>query len=685
MSDFEDDDDMLLELLRTTQHAAPGGPAAPVALDLFRAQGEISILRAQLESLRALKSDEVAKLSEELHSARATATDRIAALKQSVDKLEDEKKFLGNEIRSLSAVKKRKLDPEDASTGPETRQLSEARQLLDTRGAETRGLDTRGVEPRQEARTRGVAPIHLHDDWSQLCDFLWRYTINGSTRSTMEFLSRICVEEAFQAGEVKVQAKMPILACVWEYLMAKKDLRLDDLVETFCNDMLAVVKHLLALVDSKRRGAMLAVPFLMSLINASITFKGSAVTKRLVETLVAEVCAILTRFVFALQLDEQQDDEFLMHHDVTYQHRLLENFTLILGFDLLENAVTLSTQFDDAFVAHVWSLVVDFELLKRILPENSERFISAAQINLVFNFVEMLSASLTATGFATSDRLLDQLIVKSLIKVFLIDITIKEDFCFYGLNRVLGNNHDFDKISQAIPDNTSKLISLALPVETRQQSEKALFHLKSAHDCHLLSLKVRIVTLLEALLMNGNMDLVNLKENIKSIVRIIGFEQNQLIHQPRSKYIFMNLTIVGGFIKILYYIIEEHKNINTLIYPETLHEVFVVLMRIAFGSDSLSTQAHALLSSIRSKGVTDIGIYNKWCEMRSREITHFNLFDSRPNKFVELGNIEGDFANGLEFPYDEETIEIAREILSVCVNHDEADNLYYNMTSESQV
>lgn len=649
MSDgFDDDDDELLALVNATQGDA-----------LFRAQGEISILRAQLEALQALKADEVRRLAGELHAAQSAALGHIAALKLSVDKLEDEKKFLGNEIRSLSAKRRRVDEP---------------------------------AEPADAGRAKAVAvvrrpTIHVQDEWSQLCDHLWRYTVNGSACSTMDYLARVCVEEPFAVGDLSVRERTPLLACLWEYLMRKKDLRLDTLVELFCGEVLALVRHFLAGYEL-RPASILYVPFLVSLVNACISFKSSAVTKSLIERLVADMCAFLAKFVFALQ-NEAEEEEFLMHHDKTDQQRLLENFTLVLCFDLLENAVTFATQFEAAFVSHLWTDVIHVALLRQILPENTERFISATQINLVFNFVEMLSASLTESSFASGNAVLNQTVVKSLLKVFLIDISIKDDFLFYGLNRVVGNNADLAKVSQAVPEKptatgNNPLVSIAGPISKSELNTKERFTREAAHELHLLTLRVRTVTLLEALLLSGNMDLLNLKENIKSLVRIVGFEQNHIMHQPRAKHIHMRLSIIGGFIRILYYIIDEHRNINTLIYPETLYEIFVVLMRIAFASDSLSGQAHELLSSIRSRGVTDIGVFNKWTEFRSRETAHINLYDSRPNKYVELGDIEGDFANGLEFPYDEETVEIAREILGVCVNHDEADNLYYNMTSESQ-
>lgn len=715
-SSFDDDDDMFLELLKNTQaprpipqppqrqfstppqnlpqtHTASQPQANPAQnanlnheLQLFQAQGEILILRAQLQALQALKSEEIQRLTLEFQNSSTQAQGHIAALKQSVDKLEDEKKFLGNEIRSLSAAKRRKISANDKAPATDIDVSTPAASFAErSTSASTRPRNGAEVVAKPK-----IAPvIRVLDDWSLVCLHLWSYTINGSKRTTMEFLSRICVDSAVDGGsELKIEARTPILAAVWNYLLLKKDARLDQLVFQFSQQIMSLVEILLSKTE-KLPGFILPVPFLVSLVHACVNFKVSAVDEKLVQFLVQKTCDIMKRLVSLLRLSEDEEESFSDDHSVTYQHRLLENFTLVLTFDLLEDAMTIASQFGPQFVAKLWALdAVSAELLNKILPENSERFKSATQINLVYNYVEMLSASLVEGGFATNNVNFEKLLVSSLIKVFLIDIPIKDDFMFFGLNRSLGNNGDFGRISNAIPEKPDSTfshaqISIAFPVKPPDPSEKSEYLTLTSHEHHLLSLRVRIVNLLESLVISGCMHLLNQKENIKSLVRIIAFEQNTIMHQPRSQFVHMRLTIVAVLLRVLYYITDEHKNINNLIYPETLYEIFVILMRIAFGSDSLLFDAQKLLTEIRAQGITDPGIFNRWCESRSREIAHINLHDARPSKYSELGNAECDFANGLEFPYELETIEIAREILGLCVNHDEADNLYYNMNCEA--
>ncbi|OBA22954.1 hypothetical protein METBIDRAFT_85317 [Metschnikowia bicuspidata var. bicuspidata NRRL YB-4993] len=691
MALFDDDDDaLLLQLVGATPRPPPAAaPAAPhhqaAPLPLFRAQGEISILRAQLEALQNLRSREVAQLSAEAQALRLSAQEHVALLKLTVDKLEDEKKFLGNELRSLSSVKRRRVS--DHSNGaPEALQWGG--------GPETRaGLpapDAPGPAPRAHGAAQGPR-IQLQDDWSQLCHHLWRHTINGAGRTSMAFLSKICSQRTLGVhGAIAVAANTPLLSCVWDALLQLRHLRLDKLVQQACELLLLVIQELLRLHEQREPGVLVAVPFLISVVHAAANFKTSAVTESLATTLVEASCRILRRFVHVLRLHDEEDEASSGIKAVPYQQRLFENLILVLAFDVLESAAVISSQFGPLFSRHMWDLgVMDVGLMHQVLPENTERFVSSVQINLVSSLVEVLSASINENHFCSSDDPSNLRFVKSLLKVFIIDIRIKDDFMFYGLNRVLGNNLDLDKISQAVPPEPERLfnktlVSIPYPVRPQELDTQHSFTRALQHDCHLLALRVRIVMLLESIAISSRIHLLNLKENIKSIVRIIGYEQNLIIHQPRSQLIHMRLTIITVFVRILFYVIEEERNINTLIYPETLYEIFVVLLRIAFASDSLSFDAHELLSQIRAKGFTETGVFNRSCESRSREMAHFDLFNPNPQQHTHLAGIEGDFANGLEFPYDLDTIEIAREILNVCVNHDEADNLYYNMNKEAQ-
>ncbi|GBL49197.1 lethal, checkpoint-defective, DNA damage sensitive protein [Candidozyma auris] len=697
MSDdsFDDDDHLLMELVRATQkpqddvpttngssksdlndHTAHNQPQSDLEQRIFRADGEIAILRAQLRALQDQKSGELTRLQNELLSSKASSESQINALKQSVQRLEDEKKFLGNEVRALSASKRRKVEPS-------YEEMNKAKEVA-SKSPEV--FVNEKIHPEALAAQSGYN-IYIQDDWSQFCGHIWSSTILGSPRTNSDFLNKICLDSPIAISEhLMIPSKASIMSHLWTFILRLKNTRLDSLVFTFCDHLLRLCQELLQLSNSA-----LAVPFLLSMVNTAITFKTTAVNEELIKLLTSKLAHLSSYFSRLLDWTFEAGDPLLESHTRTYQQEVLEKFTLLLIFDVMENATMLATQHGVKFVKSLWnSDMMDVSLIFKLLPENTERFKSAAQANILFNFVEMLSSSLTDEGIAIADYQVERKLVSSMIKVFLIDVEIKKDSMFYGLNRPIGNNCDFDMICQMIPTDPMPVIgqpfiSVPFPAQGKSQCEEEVFEMKEAHEHHILSLRLRIAAFLETLIMSPSgttMDTITSKESMKSMVRIIALEQNHIIHQPRSKHVHMRISIIGIFLKILYFIAGEIDNINTIIYPETLYELFVVLMRIAFGSGSLTKKAADLLSHMRTHGHVHTEVFNKHCEQRARQVAHFNVYDDGPKKLEEMAALESDFANGLEFPYEQETIEIAREILSLCVNHDEADNLYFNMNYE---
>lgn len=719
-SSFDDDDDMLMELVRATQHP-PNAPNAPVTTNtaaiapsadlaaLFNARGEIAILRAQLEAAQAQGAAEAARLLREMAASTSAAQGQVAALRQSVDKLEDEKRFLDNEIRAMA---KRRRTATGATTAiwPDAATRGAGITTGTTAGAPvgttatTPGITTGisngspGAIPGISATGNTATDITVAtnmamvpaDDWSQLCDHLYRYTINGSARTSWEVLQGVelaavtLTTESSEADREMAAGDAPrglspgpgpglgATAALWDYLLRHRHQHLDALVDGWCRHVLALAAALVA------RGAWVAPPFLVSLVHAAASFNAAAVRPPAADHLVRRAGA-LARHLLRVLADADAD------RPAPPQHCLLQRLTLVACLDLVETAVVAASYAGDTAVRHLWTAgALDPGLVADILPENSERFKTGAQINLVYSLVQLLSASVGAGTFASPDPDFNARVVKSLLKAFLIDIALRPGFLFYGLNRSLGNNSDWAQVDVAVPAPLrnplrAPVVSAAFPVAAPALTPRECHARALAHEHHLLALRGRMVALLEQLVVGGHMALVNLKENIKAMVRIIGFEQNMMMHHPRSPHVHMRLALIAVFLRILYYIIDDNKDINALIYPETLHEIFVILMRVAFGADLLSLEAHALLSAVRAKGLTAVAVFNGACEMRSREMAHFSLYDARPNKFADLSGIECDFANGVEFPYDLETVELAREILGVCVNHDEADNLYSNM------
>ncbi|RLV92580.1 DNA damage checkpoint protein [Spathaspora sp. JA1] len=639
---------------------------------LYRADGEISILRIQLQQLQQQKQQDINKLNDSYNALKRNNEEQIIALKQAVVKLEDEKKFLNSElVIASSSDKKRKLVQFD--TPPETVPSEPVKEL---------------VEP---PKPRILKPSN---DVAFFSDQIWNYCIPGSSRTSLTYLSKICTDFDIHLTNFKLLKQTAISSSIMEFLITRKNLRLDQLIEQFVTVLLQLITEVL---DKSKSKSCVAVPFLISLIHCSISFRPVAVSIKLIEQIVTKLSSIAQELSYLVSegLEEEvmdyNGDFITYHHDVPNHVIILQKFIFICCMDTLEKAVILSSMYEPQTVRNIWKLFPR-ELFNLCLPENPERFKNTAQINLVYNMVEMLSGSITdEETFAFNNPEVNSIIISSLLKVCLIELPIREDFRVYGLNRIIGNNFDLAKIDSMIPLEhdclNNYLIVIPQPISYELlEPPSDSFELASNHQFHLLTLSVKVSELFHSLIVTQEtVDFLYNKEHFKSMIRIIGFEQDSIMKSPRSKYIYLRLQLVSNFVKIINYLTQQEqtgRDMTDLIYPETMHEVFVVLSRIAFGSDStITSQAHDLLVRIRQKGNFNQVVFNQTCESRARELNHLTDLTSASDGKL-LADLQADFANGLEFPYDSDTIECAREILNRFVTDEEADNLYFNMNCE---
>ncbi|KAK6462599.1 DNA damage checkpoint protein [Scheffersomyces coipomensis] len=678
---------------------------------IFQAEGQVAILRAQLESAQRERLDGVNKIRDNFNQYKKNSEDQVRILKHAVQKLEDEKKFLNNELKSNSYSKKRKVTPIrtqgkeimgsidiDISTSLDDSKSSRGSTPMRSSNTSMEQKSTQQPLPSQQPIQR---IIKIQNDSSLFADQIWNHCIIGSKRTTLSYLSKISVNFYIDIQDLKIKQRIPISSSISEYIMLKKSLRLDQLISEFCLTLISLIEILI------ERKSIISVPFLLSLIHGSITFRPLAITKHLIEQLLIRLNQLSNKFAFLLDSNLNEED-YINYHDVPHQIMIIEKFIFISCLDIMEKLISYSSLYDPKYIRKIWNGdegYLSVELFLKCLPDNHERFMNTGQINVMFNFVEMLISSITEDTFAFNDRhkrVADDTIINSLLKIFLIDIPIKEDFMFYGLNRIIGNNNDFEKINATIPetkDNLNNFIILIpqpIPIELlngREDSNED-YELKLNHEFHLLNLKIKVTELFESfIIIKQSIEFLKSKEYFKLIIRIIGFEQIHIMKSPRSQFNSLRIEIISRFIKILNYLIvnnndhhgneegdedDDQLNLNELIYPETMYELFVVLSRISFGSDSLSIDAHKLLIKIRSRGYLTEPIFNAWSELKARELNHVNGGNGGQSGKV-LADIESDFANGLEIPYESETVELARELLNLFVNHEEADNLYYNM------
>lgn len=631
----------------STQRSSMADLPDEIRTKLYQADGEIAVLKAQLEQARSKEQEETNKLKQLFNESKKSMEEQINLLKFNVQKLEDEKKFLDNQIRS-NYSKRRKVS-ENSNVTNESRVKT-------------------AVDAIAPAKPNKQRLIRVQNDTTLLTEYLWRLSINGSKCTTMEYLGKICLKDSITVHGLIFPAQLPISGLILEYLISKKDLRLDRLIEEFFTVLSQLIN---VLIKSK---LISSVPFLLSLIHGILGFKPSAINKSTMLNLTTTIINIIKEFKSTLD----SEDKDLFNYNKTPQYIQLEKFILIILMDILESIMILCNLHQDSSLSLTLYYDVDVKgLLNQFLPKNQEALLSIVQINIIYNIVEILN------NFYEMNPLeeLSSETIQTLINIHLLGIPIKENFRMFGLNRCIGNNVDFQIIDRIIVNTKfnniqiTKLIVLPNPFDEVSSTDD--YEIEYHHEYHMLQLQLQVSKMIENYLIN-RVDITLLKniDTVKIIIRLINLEQYKVQKDPRSKLILFRLKLITNFIRNLDYLFKICKKLNEIITLETLNELTIVLARIAFSSnENLSELNRKLYGDLRTRNYK-LPITNLEIELKSRQLHNIN--ETHQDKQY-LAEIESYSANGLEVPYDNETIELSREILGYCIDNEVADNLYMNM------
>lgn len=601
---------------------------------LYQADGEVAILKSQLHQSKTQNHQELTRLTHEYDTTRSSMQDQIASLKAQVQSLEDQRVFLENEVRASS--KKRRTNTQ--------------------------------IEP-PTVPTAKV--IKIQNETSLLIDYIWKLTINGISRTTMNYLSKICFDKPIIINNFKFTAKSPISALILEYLILQKELRLDVLFENFLNLLIKLIERLIDL------NLLLSIPFLLSLIHGTLFFKPLATSNHLIELLVGRLVRVVKKFGYNLNTEEMIN----LNINLTLQEKLLQKFIIICAMDTIEILMSFTVFNKDPELKLAVKLYDTHEikkLLEFFIPHNIERDQNSLQINIVYNLINIVKYVVHPTN--QGHEILKKL-TPLLFKLCLIDIPIKEEFKFLGLNRYLGNNEDLAKFDLIIPLDTDKLNNSIIfkpnPIISFKSSitpYKCSFN----HAIHTMELQLEIIRTIDDYIVNSlDLTVIKNKDTVKILVNILNLQLNQMKKSPRSKLIGQRIKIVSNVIKILNYLFKFESEIGLIIYNDTLVELVLMLLRLAFGSENLHISSGDLVRKLRLKGYKG-RIFNRNQEIMAREIHHLTSNDN-VNEIIEA---EIDFPNGLEYPFDSETIELTREILGKVINTEAADNLYININGD---
>ncbi|GME68582.1 unnamed protein product [[Candida] boidinii] len=253
---------------------------------------------------------------------------------------------------------------------------------------------------------------------------------------------------------------------------------------------------------------------------------------------------------------------------------------------------------------------------------------------------------------------------------------------------------------------------------------------------HQLNVKYRILQLFETFFAIRNVKNIKLEvliHLISSMTEQLGKQQEIIMRSPRCHSISMRMKIIELIVKLTHYLINEQQINNLLpvskLPHDTLREIVIIYLKISAISvknetiefineqrqrgfrkfiidENISDYVHDKFGVYESNDINEINLSNylkslelnkneevieidenedvndeKGVEEEDEEDEEFyDEFEDDLNDYhKEINNSEIFTSNGLEFNYQDETIDMAREILGQCITGDEADLLYYSM------
>jgi len=654
-----------------------------VSSDILIAKGEIAVLRAKIQELEKQKQHEREQLLQNRNVEKENNEIKIKTLENAVQRLEDERKFLSVEVRNLSnSRKKRKISDEKGDGGGDIDMDRPSTPSVPNTAITTPSTNsTEPIIPKFKQNTVKLAPPKTINENSLFIENVLNHTIIGCDKTTMEMLSHITINIPFRNDEdeiFNIKTNIPLSTTILEYLVSKQDvLRLDMLITKFSQNLTLLIQHIF---DSNEISNF-AIPYLISILHSIILFRPSAITSDTSLNLSVFITDLIIHHTYLIKKQDEISIGQRRFQIPAIQKKIIDSLILIFSIELLESILINCGN--------------DKNLIGKILNEIQSQLNIICKLGLssnscliiIFPLVEILNVLGHYDGFPEEIILLLSQILNN-------GIQPKEDMSFQGMNRIIG---DFESI---------KLISGLINWEkSHDDLPKVIYSIESSNDeyeFHLITLQLKICGLFEKLIMDNfqeGIELFTKDSNIlKLLISSISKQQEFSFKSPRNSISHYRTKLISSIIQLIHLIWElNFMNYKTTsrITKDSTHELIITLSRIAFSANITSNEATEFLYQLRKIDKDFVG-FNKWSELRAREISHINYVDynnnnynskntdSKNNTLESINNIinaETGYSNGLEFAFDDIVVELSRDILEKCTTMDEADNLYLSMNA----
>ncbi|KAG0682962.1 lethal, checkpoint-defective, DNA damage sensitive protein [Pichia californica] len=400
--------------------------------------------------------------------------------------------------------------------------------------------------------------------------------------------------------------------------------------------------------------------------------------------------------------------------------KILEVFTSLFLMDTLTTLSKIASfhifSFNNSKANSIfWKEIPDQFLFNSFLSTKSP-------ISFIYNTLEILINSFTDDDKFAYDNVQNKKLTKQkevsessgrLLGQFMIFLTsIKTSqihYNIYGLNKQIGSNRHL-KLLDMMSIPSDKLSSN--PSTNSFDNYKEVLKIKSEdfikQEYYLLSTKMKILELFEifySVLIMQNLPsppkastqttsglsvqnktqknkMYTTKKLVNVLSKLIGEEQEILFRNVRSSNNKFRIDLISKAVTLLHHLITKYIITMTDIGNPTLREMIIVLLRIS--AKSMKNESINYIEKIRRSGYI-LTLFNSEQEMK--ELDKFGIWNSiisfdklsieDKDKTIENRiHVEIDLYNGIEFNYSDETIDLARDIVSMSVTGDEADRLH---------
>ncbi|QPG74237.1 hypothetical protein FOA43_001562 [Brettanomyces nanus] len=480
--------------------------------------------------------------------------------------------------------------------------------------------------------------------------------------------------------------------------------------------------------DKKGDGSvLLPLPYLLALVRFSLNYRPKAISTEVLEDTTKKIVSILKSFPEILKQDmfylslggeekslehqehasdekEGQDPTDFQIEEKTMHVRILEVFTVCYSMDILESLSKLSI-FSKSFSGGddyeeddedktAKTLGAFWNHIPRDLVVNTLLSTKTPAI-FVHSTVEIMISSITGTKFAfenaglfTEDQARETKVAVFENLITLLDkggLDTDLNINIYGLNRAIGSNSYTSLLELLTPVNGLTDI----PVTHSPGAYKSILFPESRSDSMkleflVLKIRLKILQMFELYLSydrGGDIEEDKLVHLISALVSVLGKQQEMVLRAPRSKNIPLRMELISTIVRLIHFMVSPQGPGSVQGLPSiTLREMVIALLRIS--ADSLKNLSIEYVSRLRLIDAFKYPIFSESFETYLMD--KFGFIDeveyNEEEQFkTERTQVEVSSSNGMEINYDDETIDMARDVIGQCITSDEADMLHYSI------